>query len=417
MSLVSEQSTILVHPTRPLSTPDADSLVHRTRILNLEEAAAGTARVVESAPHSDSIPWTIRNKYYTADVRFRIVPASEQLVNVQALGEEPAVIVLARAEQTPPVALASLLETLAARSPEIDVALLVTLPSRPLPTAVISSSPSQTLPVEIDQERWDDLALDHGFEWVDLSSQSCVVQGDDPDSGEQEGLDRIRDALESHMWENLVRIPKNHTPKDVASSDHSHDTNSDRIERRQDKGDDEADFEDDEDELGVPPLPEPRPFAPTRLEFPPTFLPSIARKSPTNRANGRPAPVIPPDQSFDDDFAPFVSGIDQHFAVSQDDPNLDFEPDHSTSFSSNLLPQTLGLDSPIKQDGTLERSDEPDDLESELNSLESLFDKITLARTRVPLVVDDEAPLNEEQMLQRRRDRADQFLGEVLRGM
>ena len=63
------------------------------------------------------------------------------------------------------------------------------------------------------------------------------------------------------------------------------------------KGEDESDGE--ETSLGAPPLPDPRLFVPTVLEFPSTFLPSLAR-SPAATSSAAPP------TTFDDDFSPFV---------------------------------------------------------------------------------------------------------------
>lgn len=50
---------------------------------------------------SNLIPWTISNKYYTADVQFRILDITSTGAVEEALesGEEPAVVVLARSQE------------------------------------------------------------------------------------------------------------------------------------------------------------------------------------------------------------------------------------------------------------------------------------------------------------------------------
>ena len=51
--------------------------------------------------HSNVIPWTISNKYYTADVQFRILDPTSASAIEEALknGEEPAVVVLTRSQE------------------------------------------------------------------------------------------------------------------------------------------------------------------------------------------------------------------------------------------------------------------------------------------------------------------------------
>lgn len=186
--------------------------------------------------------------------------------------------------QNPSPDLKPLLARLVARSNEFEIALLVTYPH--------SSGDS-----ELDEDAWKDLAIEHGFEWVD-GKESDVVE--DEEDGEK-GIARVVGALHAHMWEGMVR-----------------ETLEGRGEKKVQPVGVNKEVEGDHRGLGAPPLPEPRPFIPTPLAFPTTFLPSIARSSTASGSNFStlpPAtiPTPPPTSSdlaplatFDDDFAPFV---------------------------------------------------------------------------------------------------------------
>lgn len=102
------------------------------------------------------------------------------------------------------------------------------------------------------------------------------------------------------MWEGMVQAPKA-----IA----------------QDAKEKPARLDDDEDEfaaLGAPPLPEPRPFVPTPMAFPSTFLPSLSKKAgsppsptpfPSSTSTATSPRDAPESTAFDDDFAPFVPAL------------------------------------------------------------------------------------------------------------
>lgn len=259
----------------------------------------------------------------------------------------------------------TLLQSLADRATEFEVALLVTLP--------IASS------TEVDEAAWEDLAIDHGFEWVD------VVPGDDEvqekaSPGEEGGLRRVVAALHAHMWEGMEAVERNG------------DGNGKRIRAEEEDVDDEGaltgrkgllhdDDNDDEElsSLGAPPLPEPRPFVPIQLEFPSTFLPSLKRAS-----DASPASASTP---FEDDFAPFVP------ALSPSETAFPPLPDLPSSTSSNntsshlyrhpelAFPDTDDLASSIPAHDTNDDEDEDEDeaLQGD-EDLSDLFAKLASVR-------------------------------------
>jgi len=299
----------------------------------------------------------------------------------------------------------------AARTPEFDVALLVTLPPS---GSTASSSPSSPLSSDkLNEDEWDDLALDHGFEWIELGNLSSIAfDAKARESDEHgEGFGRIRDALESHMWEGMKRISKSSgAVKGQGGRGPEH--SDDDLEEDAVEGEEE-DLHDDKT-FGVPPLPEPRPFIPMKLEFPSTFLPSIPRKSAQPHATSTssssatldssllttdpPTASSPHDTTFDDDFSPFVQ-------ASSDTTSYSSFPSSSSTLSSSTT--------------SVERDQENEtrtvaENEDDLDELDSLFDRIRLAREEV--LVGGEG-IDEEEMLRRRREKAEKLLAEVMGGL
>ncbi|GAA5986018.1 hypothetical protein JCM5350_005498 [Sporobolomyces pararoseus] len=430
MSKVASESTILVVPVAPCSASDATRLINSSTI---EVETASTASR-EEVPHL-FIPWNIRNKYYTANVQFCILEpdttSQESIALVTGGGEEPAVIVLAASQETPPDSLKDLLESLSGRNPEFDVSLLVTIPpsnsSASLvdtltnPTIKFSSSSDQT--PTVNEEVWDDLALDNGFEWIDLSDSkdfrhSTMGREGETEIDHDDGIGRIRDAVESHMWEGMVRVTK-------AETRSARDSSNSRLQKGGFDGveNEEEDVEEDDlESMGVPPLPEPRPFIPTKLEFPSTFLPSVPRKSTTatkppsatlpSQSSSQPEPNEADQSSFEDDFSPFVQASSSSTSASFKDPFPSLVETSSSFSTSRQIPQgTNGTDG--LEDEDLEHGEEH---EEDLESLDNLFEQIRLAREEV--IAQEEGvkgeEMDEETVLRRRRERAEKLLEQVL---
>lgn len=300
---------------------------------------------------------------------------------------------------------------MAAKTPEFDVALLVTLP--PSTPSSISSPSSSLSSGNPNEDEWDDLALDHGFEWIELARLSSIAFDEKARERDEhgEGVGRIRDALESHMWERMERVAKSSAGEreggnraELSDDDDLHEGESEGVE--EDPNDD--------NELGVPPLPEPRPFIATKLEFPSTFLPSIPRKSAQPRAastssssatpnsssstNDPPSASSPHDTTFDDDFSPFVE-------ASSDTTSYSSLPPSSSLLSSSSVD--------IEHDQENETGSAAEN-EDDLDELDSLFDRIRLAREEV---LGGGEGIDEEEMLRRRREKAEKLLAEVMGGL
>ncbi|KAK4700405.1 alpha- and gamma-adaptin-binding protein p34, partial [Phenoliferia sp. Uapishka_3] len=280
-------STILVHYIAPLDQYHAQEHIDTIRLHDSPNAPLSA---------SDS-SWRIENKYYTKSVSFKSIDTP------LPSHEFPAVIVLVSRSQTPPSTLSALLAEHSSRESEFEISLLVSYPTS-------HAAASATL----DEGAWDDLALSHGFEWVDLAvgNGGARIEDEGEDRiGEQNGVARIVEALHSHMWEGMTPAPKPQKIEKKATSDEETEV----VEKSD---------EDDFSALGAPPLPEPRPFVPTPMSFPSTYLPSISKKSdaslpqinfmaaPTSFAIKAPTSTETGGHdtaTFDDDFAAFVPAL------------------------------------------------------------------------------------------------------------
>ncbi|ORY81822.1 hypothetical protein BCR35DRAFT_325054 [Leucosporidium creatinivorum] len=277
-------ATILLHHVAPLTASHA-----RKHALDIRARGADEA---QDAPTGD-LRWTIKNKYYTADVGFRVL----ELLDQEGDGEEPAVIVLAAREELPHADLVPLLKRLSSRPAEFEVALLVSLP----PTASALASAS----LEPNEEAWEDLAMEHGFEWVDLAPEDGSRVAVEDEDREETGLRRVVGALQAHMWEGMVPVARDGSTSKQTRNGHGEDG--------------ALSDEDDLSALGAPPLPQAKPFVPTPVSFPDTFLPSIKSKATTSSstaapsstaaAASSPATAAAADSTFEDDFAPFVPAL------------------------------------------------------------------------------------------------------------
>lgn len=171
------------------------------------------------------------------------------------------------APQLPSSDLSIQLADLAARDPEFDVALLVSY-APPPPDATAASCER----VELDDEAWEDLAFEHGFEWVDVDPQAGTTKADD--GLEEAGVGRLVAALHAHLWDNMERAAIPAARGDHLNSEGNSPEGPIGTTGESDDGD-EIEFT----SLGAPPLPEPRPFVPVPVVFPTTMLPSLMRKS------------------------------------------------------------------------------------------------------------------------------------------
>lgn len=239
------------------------------------------------------------------------------------------------AAQRPHADLTSRLRVLARRQPEIDVAVLV---------SVDPSDCAAESQAALDEEAWDDAALDCGFEWVDWSSRPAtrtVVEaaGDEP---AMSGIARVVAALHAHMWEDMVPVEDRRTTPSALGS------------TRPNEDEDDTDDAEDLSHLPPPSLPSPKPHVPLPVAFPDTFLPSLRARPRAAEANQSEA------NGFTDDFAPFEQGLSPSHTSF---PPLDTRPTIASSPASTAqcrhaelsFPDSLHLD---EHAGELEHDDE-----------------------------------------------------------
>ncbi|KAI0755231.1 hypothetical protein C8Q80DRAFT_419454 [Daedaleopsis nitida] len=151
-----------------------------------------------AAGSSTSIPWTITNKYYTADVHFETHEFAQFRVH-HAIGV-PAIIYVwgpgePYREHVPEIA-----EKVQHYDPEVSLAV------RFGESSSLASPPQPTL----DDDGLDEFLSEHGFEFVDgdrsyrRPTQDADRHSDDEDSGIP-GLPRVIDALSTIMWPSIVQ--------------------------------------------------------------------------------------------------------------------------------------------------------------------------------------------------------------------
>jgi len=154
-------------------------------------------------PSSNSIPWTIKNKYYSADVHFHLIeyahwdPLSARRV--------PAVIFVWARGQPYAEHVFSLHNGLSRFEPEVSLAI-----------ALGHEPPHHDDPPEGP----DSFLADHGFEYIDgertrypekIASASASEENgeDNDDEDDVQGLSRVVDALSTIMWPTMVRKQAN----------------------------------------------------------------------------------------------------------------------------------------------------------------------------------------------------------------
>ncbi|KAK4048299.1 hypothetical protein OIV83_004820 [Microbotryomycetes sp. JL201] len=360
----SATNSIHVLALEPLDVVDA-----HTFVCGLVDVLSELANCPESdsklADDSQSsvvaVPWTISNKYYRAETTFRIKSATA--VDTGTLRQEQVVVVLAERTLSPGQPIARMLDSL--KDNQFEVALLVTISPRQM---------TNREDAELDQtnnDEWDDLALEHGFEWVDVDTRGSV---------RGQGIDRVIEALQANMWDDMkiFEQPK----KQAAFGKEQGPTMAEEVD--QDEGDSRGEFE---AEYGQLRLPTAKDYVPLKVEFPASYLPNLNRnrhaKSPDNSNLTSPArgsnrlDALPSTAGFEDDFAPFVSAAD-----------------------SQLRGFTDGEDDEI-----------------EIDQFESILNKLQAMRVETQTDLNDRensSGQTEEEALQARRDRAERMLVQLL---
>ncbi|KIK93380.1 hypothetical protein PAXRUDRAFT_12698 [Paxillus rubicundulus Ve08.2h10] len=139
---------------------------------------------------SSSVPWTIVNKYYTADVQFVVRQPSPWVSNEDEL-QAPAIIFVWTNGEPYRDQVNKLSEKFSQHP--FEVALAIRLPL---------AGPSSPVDIE-DEQKIDGYLSSKGFEFVDVldSNPSSTVS----DRGGIPGETRVIDALSTIMWPSMVR--------------------------------------------------------------------------------------------------------------------------------------------------------------------------------------------------------------------
>ncbi|TFY59210.1 hypothetical protein EVG20_g7876 [Dentipellis fragilis] len=189
----------------------SSSLEHARSVVRRIKLVVDTDDRVD-IPSSNPIPWTIANKYYTADVHFHL--AEFQHWDPHTVQSVPAVIYV---WQRGDVSLWTVdlwgVRVLTERQPYADHVLS-------LARHVSDEGPEVTLAIAVGKQAGhaedppegpDQFLAEHGFEYIDaerdVSQSGRAGEDDDADRpGETvQGLPRVVDALSTVMWPSMVR--------------------------------------------------------------------------------------------------------------------------------------------------------------------------------------------------------------------
>ena len=162
-------------------------------------------------------------------------------------------------------------------------------------------------------DEWEDLALEHGFEWVHLDGGDANAEQERDDEAEQDGIEQVSAALHAHMWEGLRRrdAREDAVSLPAGAAGESDEDGQDSLLPPPSLPRGERDPSRVEIEPRVASLSRTRPHSadldPNTWSFPSTFLPSVPRtgvdaSAPVQSATDGDA------TAFDDDFSPFLSG-------------------------------------------------------------------------------------------------------------
>ncbi|GJE88380.1 hypothetical protein PsYK624_044630 [Phanerochaete sordida] len=174
----------------------AQQFVQRVKTLSSDHSGSGDSSATTSTSDvgSTSVPWTIANKYYTADVHFEMREI-HTFAGYHA-SEVPAVIFVWNRGELYRDHVPNISEKLQHYDPEVTL-------------AVRFSDPAKAA-VQDDEDGLDEFLSSHGFEYIDgdRSGRQPTQDGtsfSDEDSSGVPGLPRVVDALSTIMWPSLVQ--------------------------------------------------------------------------------------------------------------------------------------------------------------------------------------------------------------------
>ncbi|KAF8133760.1 hypothetical protein EV363DRAFT_1161527 [Boletus edulis] len=289
--------------------------------------------------NASAVPWTIMNKYYTADVRFLVHTISSWAAIQDELLAPALLFVWNRGEPY-----RDYIHKLSqhASQREFEVALAVRLP----PTG-----PTSPAEVEDDEEDVDAYLSSKGFEFVDIP----VIEASSPDRSGILGIPRIVDALSTIMWPSMVRQTSKRATAGFInpgiSSDDYHNlvrlvgeringNDGDRMQRELEELErwlDEDTLSSDADARSAGGDDEAIPWS--TVVTPGTLSPSSSGFLETLRPTT-------PQAGFDDDFASFVSAPSpEPVSIPQPSTKSASSPQGSPAFASTTFSSTFSFNS------------------------------------------------------------------------
>ncbi|KAH9933213.1 uncharacterized protein BXZ73DRAFT_101176 [Epithele typhae] len=176
---------------------EADSETHAGQA-GQEQTSVSTSRDPLAAGSSTSIPWTIANRYYTAEVHFETHDV-DRFRALHAVGV-PAVIYVWGASEPYREHIPAIANKIRAYDPEVALAVRFGVGDAADPPPGTNE----------DEDGLDEFLSEHGFEFVEgerawrRPTQDEDRHSDDEDSGIP-GLPRVIDALSTIMWPSLVQ--------------------------------------------------------------------------------------------------------------------------------------------------------------------------------------------------------------------
>ncbi|KAI0786892.1 hypothetical protein C8Q75DRAFT_250040 [Abortiporus biennis] len=193
-------------------TPEqAHQFIHRVKSLSSTPRPNEPSTSLEHTPRGHhSVPWTISNRYYTADVHFETRVLKE--VGSHHASGVPAVIYVWKKGDTYKEHIQHLNERLSDHDPEVSLAVRITFNAVGVQQTVTTMTTTTPIAKVVEEEDGlDEFMSSHGFEYIDGDKAGRIPTGDgggvddDNSSSDIPGLPRVIDALSTIMWPSLIQ--------------------------------------------------------------------------------------------------------------------------------------------------------------------------------------------------------------------
>ena len=176
--------------------------------------------------HFTEYDWTINNKYYTAELTLLLVKDPKPPPNIKEIigGFEAVVISFDVCDDRSFASAREWVRILDVKDIEIKV--------------LFSKGSKESKELETSKEHVDSWCVKNSFEFVDS------VQNDDGEFSDKIGFDRVREILDTHLWPNMKRKPKEFLKSSVKSQEEDNN-----LAKSNDNETDEAILNGDETQL------------------------------------------------------------------------------------------------------------------------------------------------------------------------